>query len=121
MRDVLQTAPARHYGSNRPRRYGRLVVDPVSGDVLADWPRALPAHRSPCRSDSSKGLAQHRCSDAHAAVVEGYRRWRDDVLAEAERHTHGYAGDEREYWMTHTRPTFRDYLTMSRDETRDQD
>lgn len=120
MRDILQTTPRAQYGSNRPRRHGRIITDPVSGEILAEWPNALPGHLSPCRADSSKGLAQHRCSDAHAGIVEGYRRWRDDAYAEAERVTLGYAGDESEYWADRTRPNLRDYLKMSRDETRDR-
>lgn len=119
MRDVLQTPRARRtYGVDRSG--GATIIyadpaDPCSGRV---WARAIPPHLSPCRIDAGKGLAQHRCSATHADVITGYRAWRDSEYAAAEEATHAYGTELTEYWTTHARPTFRDYLTGTR-RTRD--
>lgn len=81
------------------------------------WPSALPHHKTPCRADSSKGLAQHRCSRAHRDAVQGYHAWRDSEYAAAEAATHGYETELAEYWSAHPRPTFKAYLQGMRDET----
>lgn len=114
MRDVLQTRRRRMYGTDRSN--GATIVyadatDPRSGRV---WPRAIPPHLSPCRIDAGKGIHQHRCSATHADVVAGYRAWRDSEYAMAEDATHAYGTELADYWSTHARPTFRDYLTGTR-------
>lgn len=115
MRDILQRpSAARLYGTNVPRKRGRTILDPLTGEALAEWPNALPERRSPCRSDATKGIRQHRCSEAHADLVRGYRTWRDDILATAESVTKGYKREEDLYWQDHDRPTFRAWLTASR-------
>ena len=118
MRDVLQTPrPSRTYGVDRTG--GRAVVWETDAEGRPTgkgraWPRALPAHRSPCRHDSTLGIHQHRCSRTHAEVVEGYRSWRDSEYAMAELLTGGYSTELADYWSTRPRPTFRDYLTGMR-------
>lgn len=124
MRDILQSPrPRRRYGEDRSN--GATIVygdvnDPASGRV---WPRALQPHRSPCRIDAGKGLRQHRCSSAHASVVDGYRSWRDSEYAAAEDVTRGYASEETDYWRDRARPTFGAYLAGLRstgNDTEDQ-
>lgn len=120
MRDVLQSArPRRLYGraSASVNEPGTLVVwrtlDPVTGqetEHTRTWHRALPGHRTHCRIDSGKGLRQHRCSTAHAAMVDGYRAWREHEYRAAEAASIGYATEEADYWRTHERPTLKAYL-----------
>ena len=74
------------------------------------WPNALHPSRSPCRIDRGKGRQQHRCSSAHADVVEGYRLWREVEERAAEEATHGYATELDDYWRDRQRPTFSAYL-----------
>jgi len=80
-----------------------------------EWPNALPARRSPCRHDAAKGLRQHRCSHAHAAIVEGYRAWREAAELACEATAIGYATETADYWHDHERPTFRAYLLGMKD------
>ena len=89
------------------------VLD-AAGQVIADWPAALKASHSPCRVDRSKGLRQHRCSRAHAELVDGYRAWRDAAEADAEAATNGYATELDDYWRDHERPTLKAWLTGMR-------
>lgn len=119
MRDVLQFPRARRrYGTDRSN--GACIVyadssDPSSARV---WSRAIPPHRSPCRIDAGKGLAQHRCSASHADTVSGYRTWRDSEYASAETATGAYASELSDYWRDRPRPTFRAYLQgIARTET----
>lgn len=97
---------------------GTLVVwrDEYGMEHTRTWPRALPGHRSGCRVDASKGLRQHRCSEAHRTLVDGYRAWREHEERQAEAESIGYATEETDYWQTHTRPTFRTYLLAQRQE-----
>jgi hypothetical protein len=90
-------------------------VRSAAGHVIATWPAALDARRSPCQVDRSKGLRQHRCSHAHAGVVDGWRAWRDSAEQAAEAATSGHATELAEYWRDHERPTFRAYLMGMRD------
>lgn len=80
----------------------------------AGWPNALNPRRSPCRIDTEKGRHQHRCSRVHADLVREYRTWRDTEHDLAETATLGYAKDLAAYWETRERPTFRNWLIMSR-------
>lgn len=115
MRDTLAApTPARLYGRlsatiNAP---GTLVVwqDEEGHEHTRTWPNALPGHRSPCRPDRSKGLRQHRCSRAHAELVEGYRAWKRHADQAAEDATLGYPEELAEYRQAHERPTLRAYL-----------
>lgn len=119
MRDVLQRAqPPRLYSKlsatiNAP---GTLIVWRDADDIehTRTWPNALPGHRSPCRPDRSKGVHQHRCSRAHAELVDGYRAWREHAYRTAEEAAIGYDTEEAEYWQTHERPTLRAYLVAHR-------
>lgn len=119
MRDLLQTPrPVRRYGEDRTG--GAAVVWETDADGQQTgtgraWPRALPAHRSPCRHDASKGVRQHRCSRSHAELVEGYRSWREAEYAAAEDATSGYATELAEYWSTRERPTLKAYLIGMRE------
>lgn len=115
MRDALaMPTPRRLYGRlsatiNGP---GTLVVwrDTDGTQHTRTWPNALPGHRSPCRPDAAKGLHQHRCSRAHAELVDGYRAYREHANAEAEKATQQYAAELADYWRTHERPTLKAYL-----------
>ncbi len=82
------------------------------------WPNALPDRRSPCRIDQAKGPHRHRCSLAHADLVEGYRLAVEAQNVRAESATLGYETETREYFDrddgTERRLTFRDWLTGSR-------
>lgn len=115
MRDILATGRPRRVHSrvsatiNGP---GTLIVwtDADGTQQTRTWPNALPGHRSPCRPDRDKGVHQHRCSRAHAELVDGYRAWREHEHAQAEQATQQYAAEEADYWRTHTRPTLKAYL-----------
>lgn len=111
MRDISQAQrPARRYGSDRS---GGVTIAEIPGRPASEghvWPHALNPMRSPCRVDRGKGLAQHRCSHAHATLVDGYRAWVRNEEAAAEAATHGYETELAEYWATHTRPTLKAYL-----------
>jgi hypothetical protein len=74
------------------------------------WPRALHPAQSPCRHDTSLGRRMHRCSAAHASLVDGYRAWREAAHETAEAATLGYATELADYWREHPAPTFREYL-----------
>lgn len=110
----------RDHARRRPAGSGRLVVwrDADGREHTRSWPRALPAHRSSCRHDASKGVHQHRCSRSHAEMVDGYRAIREAEEAAAEAATSGYETELASYWAEHPRTTFKDYLMGMRDTAR---
>lgn len=84
------------------------------------WPNALPPNLTPCRVDTSKGKAQHRCSGSHASMVETYRAYRDHLNEEAEAWAIGYATETETYWREvrpGERPNLPRFLTMWRGES----
>ncbi len=107
-------------------RFDALALDSLADDWRARVqarPRALPEHLSPCCIDHDKGARRHRCSRAHAAVVEGYRLARHAQELRAEAATGGWPNERAAFHGHPDQPTpdrterpltFRAFLTASR-------